>query len=77
MRELAGLRTFFGARTDRYALVEVADDIVRAKRDGKLAVGFHFQGTNSLERDLNMIEAVLPPRNSSDADGVQREECCW
>jgi membrane dipeptidase len=37
-------------------LVENADDILRAKAAGKLAVGLHLEGFRPLERDLNLIE---------------------
>jgi membrane dipeptidase len=37
-------------------LARTADDILRAKGERKLAVGFHFQGTNPLQGDLNMVQ---------------------
>jgi len=37
-------------------LIERADDVLEAKRAGKLAMAIHLQGTNMLQRDLNMIE---------------------
>ncbi|MBL8267361.1 dipeptidase, partial [Steroidobacter sp.] len=37
-------------------LVEKVEDIVTAKRDGKLAVVFQFEGTRCFERDLNLID---------------------
>ncbi len=42
--------------SDRCVLVETADDLVRAKQAGKMALGLHFQGTLPVERDLNMVE---------------------
>lgn len=39
----------------KYVLVESVDDILRAKKEGKLALGFHHQGTNPLQTDLNMV----------------------
>lgn len=38
-------------------LVEKLEDIVTAKRAGKLAVVFQFEGTRCFERDLNVIDA--------------------
>ena len=35
--------------------VETAADIRTAKKLGKMAIGFHFQGTNPLGRDINMV----------------------
>lgn len=42
---------------DRFVFVETTEDIRSAKRDGKLALGFHFQGTKDFGDDLNMISA--------------------
>ncbi len=56
-RHLAQQRGRFLAEPDRYVLVETADDIVRAKAQGKLAVGFNFQGSNGLGGDLSLVEA--------------------
>ena len=53
---IAHERAYFRDHSDDYVFVESIDDILRAKAEGKLAVGFHFQGTNSLAGDLNMIE---------------------
>src|SRR5436305_7300608 len=39
-----------------FILVEKVSDIRRAKVEGKLAVGFHFQGTNPFGGDVNMVE---------------------
>jgi membrane dipeptidase len=39
-----------------YVLVETADDVLRAKREGKLAVGMHFEGTRCFERNIDMVE---------------------
>jgi membrane dipeptidase len=52
---IAAERRWWLARGD-CLLVRTADDIVRAKREGKLAVGFHFQGTRPVERNLDMVE---------------------
>ena len=56
MRRLARLRSEILAEPDRLILVETVDDILRAKAQGKLAVGLHFEGSRLLERDLNLIE---------------------
>lgn len=39
-----------------YILVESIDDIQHAKRNGKLALSFMFQGTNPIEKNHAMIE---------------------
>lgn len=42
--------------SDKYILVEKAEDISRAKKEKKLALSFMFQGTNPLAKDENMLE---------------------
>ena len=39
-----------------FVLAESVSDIRRAKTESKLAVGFHFQGTNPFGGDVNMVE---------------------
>jgi membrane dipeptidase len=56
MHIIAKERAYFQANSDKYILVETADDIRLAKLEGKLAIGFHFQGTNPINSDLNMVE---------------------
>ncbi len=41
---------------ERFVFVEGVADIRRAKAIGKLALGFHFQGSNPLGGDSNMVE---------------------
>ncbi len=41
---------------DSCHFVESVDDIIGAQKAGKLAVGFHFQGSNPLDGDINMVE---------------------
>lgn len=53
---LARERAYFRAHDNRYVLVDTVDDIVKAKAESKLAVAFHFQGTNPLQSDADMIE---------------------
>ncbi len=52
---LANERTFVLTKPEKYRLVETVDDILSAKKDGKLAIGFGFQGTSILESDLDMV----------------------
>ncbi len=56
MHIIAKERAYFLANADKYVLVETVDDIRRAKQEKKLALGFHFQGTNPVSSDLNMVE---------------------
>jgi membrane dipeptidase len=57
MQRIASTRAELLRRPDRYLLVETADDVLRAKREGRLAVSMHFEGTRCLERNLDMVEA--------------------
>ncbi len=41
---------------DHVALATSVDDIVRAKRDGKLAVGLHFQETWPFEHGIELVQ---------------------
>lgn len=45
------------ARTPEYLLVKQAADIERAKAEGKFGIIFHFQGTEPIEDDLNLVDA--------------------
>ncbi|MBH64558.1 MAG: peptidase M19 [Alphaproteobacteria bacterium] len=56
IQSIAKERQYFLSRPDDYVLIETADDIVRAKHENKLAVGFHFQGTNPIAHNLAMVE---------------------
>ena len=53
---IAKERHYFLSRPETYVLIESADDVLRAKSEGKLAIGFHFQGTNPIAHDLAMVE---------------------
>ncbi len=52
---VAGERARYARHGDKYVLAETVDDIGRAKREGKLAIGFNFQGTNGLGGHLEMV----------------------
>lgn len=56
MRRIAGCRRDILSDPEHLVLVNTVDDILRAKAEGKLAVGLHLEGFRCLERDLNMIE---------------------
>jgi membrane dipeptidase len=47
----------FIRENDRCTLVKRAADIERAKQQGKLGVFFHFQGTDPIENDLDLVDA--------------------
>jgi membrane dipeptidase len=56
IHHMADVKARLRAESDKYVFVESVDDILQAKAEGKLAVGFHFQGTEALEGDKNLIE---------------------
>ena len=57
LTSVALIRNRIKAHPDAYVLVESAEDIAAAKRDGKLALTFNAQGTLWLGTDLNLVES--------------------
>jgi membrane dipeptidase len=55
LQTMANERAFVQANPDKYRFVETVDDILTAKKEGTLAIGFGFQGTQSLDNDVNMV----------------------
>ncbi len=55
IRLIAKERRSIEARPDEFLLVESEADIERARQDGKLGVGLHFQGTAPVGRNLDLI----------------------
>ena len=49
-------RDWLAARPDDYILVKSADDVVAAKRAGKLAVAFDIEGAITVQDDLSYVE---------------------
>lgn len=56
VRWLGAARRQVLSQPERYVLIDSVADIRQAKREGKSAVNFHFQGTNSLLGDLSLVE---------------------
>src|SRR5690348_2885816 len=52
---LAAYRAWLAARPERFVLVENADDIVRAKKEGKLAITFDIEGAKMLAGQVSMV----------------------
>jgi membrane dipeptidase len=52
---LAAYRAWLAARPERFILVETADDIVRAKKGGKLAISFDIEGAKMLNGQASMV----------------------
>ena len=55
MAVLAFFRNWIAERPDQYILVRYADDVLTAKREGKLAVAFDIEGMISVQDDLSRI----------------------
>lgn len=49
-------RRYFLSRPDKHVLADSTNDVRRAKREAKLAVGFAFQGSNALMGELALVE---------------------
>lgn len=43
---------------DKYIIVKKAEDIFKAKKENKLALGFWFQGSRPLANDIHLIETT-------------------
>lgn len=56
MHMVARERTFFRSHPDLYVVASSVEDILAAKREGKLSVAFNIQGTNPLQGDAGMVE---------------------
>ncbi len=57
MAMVAAARRHIFSRPDALLLVQGVADARRARRDGKLGVALHFEGTRCFERNLDMVEA--------------------
>jgi membrane dipeptidase len=55
LKTLAAEFRYWDVRSTNYRLVRKATDIEEAKRNGQLAIGFHFQGSDPVECDLDLV----------------------
>jgi membrane dipeptidase len=55
LKVLAGFRAWLQHHAAKYLMVKTADDILRAKREGKLAVSFDLEGMNALNGNVDMV----------------------
>lgn len=55
--KMARMRHALSQHSDWIELVDTVDDIQRAKASNKLGIGFHFQGTEPVGRDLANVGA--------------------
>jgi membrane dipeptidase len=56
VRWIAAARRYFASRAEQVVFVEKAADIRTAQAAGKIAVNLHFQGTNPIAGDLNLVD---------------------
>lgn len=56
VRVLAAFRHWVLSRPDEYVLIETADDVLRARREGKLAVTFDIEGAGGIADQLSLIQ---------------------
>ncbi len=55
VRNLAAYRAWLEQRPERFVLVEHADDILRARATGKLAIAFDLEGATVLAGQVSMV----------------------
>jgi membrane dipeptidase len=56
-QKIAQTRRHFSRNPDQFLLADSVADIKRAKAENKMAVLFHFQGTEAVARDLSLVGA--------------------
>jgi len=56
IKYLARQRAYIRKNSDKFVLIDSAEDFLRAKIENKLGLIFWFQGSTSLSNDVNMIE---------------------
>lgn len=84
MHRLARARSLIAIHADRYALATSVAEIAATRHQGRMSVGLHLEGTECLERDVEMIEvmyslgirhAILAfNQNNSAAGGCMEDE---
>jgi membrane dipeptidase len=57
IRYISRQRTKIQKLHDKFIIVKKAEDILKAKQENKLALGFWFQGSTPLANDINLIES--------------------
>jgi membrane dipeptidase len=55
IKNIGAFLTWFEKRPTRFTLVRRADDILAAKRDGKMAIAFDLEGMNALDGHAYMV----------------------
>lgn len=60
LNRISTWRQFLSRNADKYRLLLSADDACAAQAEGKLAVGFHFQGSTPFGRTSAISRTSLP-----------------
>jgi len=55
LQNLAAFRAWLQQRPEQYLLIRTADEIPRAKAEGKLAIAFDLEGMNALNGSADMV----------------------
>ena len=55
IRRISAWRSHIDAEPERYLLIRDGNDVRRAKNEGKLAIGLHFQGSTPFGRDVGLV----------------------
>lgn len=56
IHHIANVKHKILVHSDQYIFVQSVKDIREAKKIGKLALGFHFQGSEMLERNIHLVQ---------------------
>jgi membrane dipeptidase len=56
VRHIARVKAHIAERREQMSFVTTAEQIIAAKKAGKLAVGLHFQGTDPFEGSVELVE---------------------
>jgi membrane dipeptidase len=55
MRVVSAYRLWIKAHSDHFTLINKADDILKAKREGKLAIAFDVEGAYAMGEDISVL----------------------
>jgi len=55
VKNIAAFLTWLEKRPDRFSLIRSVEDILTAKRQGKLAIAFDIEGMNALDGEARMV----------------------
>ena len=84
-RVIASFRRWLQQRPDQYQLIETVSDIDRARRNGRLAIGFDLEGFKAVGEQISLVSLyyelgvrwmlIAYNRNNAGGGGCQDEDC--